>query len=58
MNHSNCLCRVLNLEEAVNNKCDNPLRELPLWFVDLFATVKNLQVTPLIFTKNSLISGM
>ena len=34
------------------------MKKIPLWFVDVVATVKNLQVTPLIFTKNSLTSGV
>ena len=28
-------------------------KRFQLWFVDVVATVKNLQVTPLVFTKNS-----
>ena len=28
-------------------------KKIPLWFIDVVATVKNLQVIPLIFTKNS-----
>ena len=31
------------------------MKKIQLWFVDVAATVKYLQVTPLIFTKNSCI---